>query len=92
MLETEKKLWHIAFSFDEPRPGVITIPADNEEDAKKLLLDMAKNMHNVEIYDIVDASLLPNIQDMMRVHSEMETEAVDDVKINPEKTNKEKLN
>lgn len=83
-MDTQKKLWHIAFSFEEPRPAVITLPGDTEDEAKKLLLDMAQNMRNVEIHECVDASILPNIQDMLRAQAEAKaTEAVD---VNPEKT------
>ena len=83
-LETQKKLWHIAFSFDEPRPGVITVPADDSEGAKKLFLDMAKGMRNVEVYEIVDAATLPNIQDMLKAQAEAHEAAADDVSIDPD--------
>lgn len=90
-METEnKKLWHIAFSFDEPRPGVITLPADDADGAKKLLTDMTKNMRNVEIYDVVDASILPNIQDMLKAQAEMHEAAAEDVNVDPE--DKKKIN
>lgn len=89
METTNKKLWHIAFSFDEPRPGVITVPADDSEGAKKLFLDMAKGMRNVEIFEVVDAETLPNIQDMLKAQIDAQSAVVDDVNTNPEK---EKLN
>ena len=58
-------IYHIAFSFDEPKPGVISIPAKNAEDAKAKLLEMAKNMRNVTIVDIIDAAEVPQLQEMI---------------------------
>lgn len=57
-----KNIYHIAFSFAEPRPGVITVPADSPEEAKDLLLKMAKDMVNVEVHEIVDSKDIPDFQ------------------------------
>lgn len=76
--EETKKLYHIAFSFAEPRPGVITIPAENPDAAKALLMEMAKDMVNVQIHDIVDAATVPDLQAAIKQQMEATEQVIDD--------------
>lgn len=89
--ELEKKtlnVYHIAFSFDDPKPGVISIPAESAEEAKKVLLEMAKNMRNVTIVDIIDAAEVPQLQEMIE---RARNSAVEDAEIIEDDT-KETIN
>ena len=69
-----KKVFHIAFSYWSPMPGIITLAADDEDSAKKLLLEMSKDMRDVKILEIIDAAQIPSFQES----AQMMAKAVDD--------------
>lgn len=58
-----KKVYHIAFSYWSPMPGIITLAADDEAQAEALLREMSKDMKDVKIIEILDAALMPSFQE-----------------------------
>lgn len=58
-----KKVYHIAFSYWAPMPGIITLAADDEAGAEAVLREMSKDMRDLKIVEIIDASLIPNFQE-----------------------------
>jgi len=45
--------------------GVVTIAAENEEEAKKIMLEMFKARKNVAVVDIYDIKDAPGIEEIM---------------------------
>lgn len=58
-----KKVYHIAFSYWSPMPGIITLAADTPEEAEALLREMSKDMKDVKIIEILDAADMPSFQE-----------------------------
>ena len=58
------KAFHISFTFDQPQPGVITIPALNADEARDKLLKMLESFANVKVHNVVDLEDIPFLQKM----------------------------
>lgn len=79
MESNKKKLqwFNIAFMFSNPMPGVITLLAENEQDAKDILFKLTSNMKDVEIIRIEDVTeigipkhIIPYVEDDGMVHAD----------------------
>lgn len=58
------KVYNISFTFDQPQPGVITIPADSADEANSALLKMLEGFSNVVIHSTVDLEEVPFLKHM----------------------------
>lgn len=58
------KAFHISFTFDQPQPGVITIPASSADEARDKLLKMLETFANVKVHNVVDLEDIPFLQRM----------------------------
>ncbi len=58
------KAFHISFTFDQPQPGVITIPALSADEARDKLLKMLESFANVKVHNVVDLEDIPFLQKM----------------------------
>ncbi len=76
------KAYHISFIYDQPQPGVITIPAETPEDATAKLNEMLVGYTNVKIMQVVDLEEVPFMQLMFNRQQEqaesMEEDMSDD--------------
>lgn len=64
---TNRNVYNISTTFDIPMEGVVTIAAENEDQAKKIMLEMFKARKNVEVVDIYDIKDAPGIEEIMEV-------------------------
>jgi len=58
------KAYHISFVFDQPQPGVITIPAYTSEEAEQSLRKMLEGFSNVKIMQVTDLEEIPFLKKM----------------------------
>jgi hypothetical protein len=82
------KVFHIAFSYWSPMPGVITLAAETPEAATEQLMELAKDMRDVKVHQVLDTEQLP-------VHARPQTpadNAVDDELLTYNNPNTDKIN
>lgn len=61
--ETKKfKAYHLAFSFYQQIPGVITIPAATPEEAEAKLMEMLKDYNGTVVHQIMDLDDVPSLK------------------------------
>lgn len=60
-----KEIYNLAVTFDVPMEGVVTIAANDENDAKEVLTKMFKHRKNVEIIDCYNVKDAPGIEEFM---------------------------
>jgi hypothetical protein len=76
-----KKAYHISFTFDEPRPGVITLVDETPEQAKEQLAKLLEGFNNLEIHDVTDLDDVPFLKKAFEAHQDREAtlaEALED--------------
>lgn len=54
--------YHVAFSYDSPMVGLLTVPASSEEEATALIKKLTAKMNNVTIIDLTTSADVPNFQ------------------------------
>lgn len=83
-----KKAFHIAFSFMQKMPGVITIPAPSKEEAKAQFLQMADGLNELTVHEIVDLEEVPALNKILQEQLAMEEALVaeEDVEEETKKT------
>ena len=90
------KAYHLSFRFDQPQPGVITIPATSADEAKQKLQDMLNEFRNVEIFEAIDLEEVPFLKKMYdsKVAAEKEDDSFSDIleELDNPEDNKDLLN
>lgn len=56
------KAFQITFTFDQPQPGVITIPGEDADKAQANFLELMKEFANVKIVHVTDLETIPFLQ------------------------------
>lgn len=75
------KAYHISFVFDQPQPGVITIPAPTPEEAEQALRKMLEGFSNVQIMQVTDLEEIPFLKKMFEQQQQQTSSIID---IDPE--------
>lgn len=74
---TKLNAYHVAFTFDQPTPGVITIPAATKDEASKKLADMANDngIKNLNIKEVIDIEDIPHLKAIIDQQSQAMADA-----------------
>ncbi len=71
------KAYHISFVFDQPQPGIITIPGANKDEALANFHKQMEQFSNVQVFQVIDLEEIPFLKEIFDRQKDQMSQAVE---------------